>query len=134
MNKLIILAVLITFHTSEAQKQRPTPVNLTDFPPIFLNQNEIEELRNKLNDKIKSHIYENFDETVKHKIGVNEKIRATIIFVLSKKSTIKDINVKSKHKEIVSELERVLKLLPPFLPAYLKGQPVDTIYALPIRI
>ncbi|MAN59089.1 MAG: hypothetical protein CMC08_04555 [Flavobacteriaceae bacterium] len=66
-------------------------------------------------------------------INLNEKrIRTYSVFTITETGAIESISVRTSHPVLTKEMERVLALLPRFLPAKHEGIPVAVQYVLPI--
>lgn len=66
-------------------------------------------------------------------LNLNEKrIRVYAQFIIDQNGLIKDIKVRTPHRELQKETKRVLELLPSFIPGKHDNHSVETKYTLPL--
>lgn len=160
MKFLIIIPVLLgmIFYTSCVQntnKETPLkevaetkeaitiPFSELDNVPIFKgceNNTSNEDYLACFSEKLSNHVMTNFvtpkkDEKEEHAIGAiddSKQHRIISVFTIAADGTIKDIKVRAKSPELVSETERVLKLITGIIPGKKDGVAVNSVYVLPL--
>jgi periplasmic protein TonB len=81
--------------------------------------------------------YENFANSfvVTDSIKTNNSIKVMISFVVETDGSLSDLNVlKAENKEYGNQAIEILKSMPKWIPAELNGNPVRSLYTLPITI
>ena len=95
--------------------------------PTKLSVSEKKEYFSKMMSKF---ILENFNQNVYPDLKGKQKIFTQ--FKIDEKGSIVDIKVRAPHIKLEQEAIRVIKLLPPFIPARQRDKPIAIEYTLPI--
>jgi protein TonB len=110
-------------------------VNTVEFVPIFpgcesLGSNE--ERKQCLSDKIRSFIGKKFDTDEFSYLDSGTVFRIDVQFKIDTQGNVSEIRSRAPERELESEAERVIKLLPRFKPGMQGDKPVNVIYRVPI--
>ncbi len=77
-------------------------------------------------------IRENFDTSIANRVGLTGKQTISVQFKIDKNGNVANIMSRAQAPELQAEAARVINLLPIMQPGKQRGQPVNTIYGLPI--
>ncbi len=102
------------------------PAEFKNTPPTL----SIKEKRTYFQKEIQKVVTHNFKPNVD--LGLTGKQRVNTQFKINKEGHIVDIKVRAPHPKLEKEAIRVIKLLPQFIPAKQRGNPVTMVYNLPI--
>lgn len=73
-----------------------------------------------------------FNKDVGRKYGLTGTNRVFVSFTITADGRINNIKSRAPHPKLEEEAERIIKLLPDFIPAYYNGHPISTMFSLPI--
>ncbi|WP_417872922.1 energy transducer TonB [Xanthomarina gelatinilytica] len=140
---LLLFAIsLITF--SQETKPSEDIINsdevsfaLVERVPIYKGCNEDMDnkgLKECFNDKINSHIAENFNIEVAEKLNLPDEtmVKISVFFKISTTGKIVDIKARAPYPELEAEAIRTINLVPELKPGFIDGKPVKVPYYLPI--
>jgi hypothetical protein len=88
------------------------------------------EIKKCTSDKITSFVNKNFNTGLAKDLSGRHKI--SVQFKIDQNGNVVAVQSRAKHPKLKDEAARVIHLLPQMLPGKQNGQPVGTIYALPI--
>lgn len=110
------------YEVDELPRFKGTPRNLN-----------LSELKKIFQTKISNHCSENFNLDVLKKLNLSGRQKIYLQFTIDKVGHVINIKTRASHISIENEAERVIKLLPQFIPAKHGEENVNTIYNLPIQ-
>ncbi|WP_310379368.1 hypothetical protein [Flavobacterium sp.] len=92
-----------------------------------------EDLKFCFQEKITNQIVKNFDTSLITQNDINNGIRLICIVQINVDGTLSRINAMNTNPKYSNELDRIIKKMPKvYRPAYWKGMPIKTTYAIPI--
>ena len=92
-----------------------------------------QEMTDCLNDKIRSFVAKNFDDSMVQNLGLSSgKKKIYVVFRIDETGNITEINARAPHAELKKEAMRVASLLPKLQPGKQRGKAVGMRYTLPI--
>ncbi len=84
---------------------------------------------------VQKHIAQNFNADLPQKLDLSPgRKKITMLFKISSKGKVEDINVTAPHPRLVKECKRVLKKLPRFKPGRTKGKAIGVKFTIPLTI
>ncbi len=84
---------------------------------------------------VQKHIAQNFNVDLPQKLDLSPgRKKITMMFKISRKGRVEDIEVKAPHPRLVKECKRVLKKLPRFKPGRTKGKAMAVKFSVPLTI
>jgi periplasmic protein TonB len=144
---LICSAFLLAFVSLQAQERATelvpvpslndedsnVPIAIVEQIPLFEACKELDKSMHRecFNQMINKHIAENFnypDEAIKQKIGG----RVFVNFIIDKEGKVTDISTRGEAI-LCQEAERIIKLLPQFIPGQMRGKNVTVAFSIPIN-
>lgn len=114
--------ILMGFITVEQSPMFPnTPNNLSPT-----------EKKDYFSKQMSAFVNKHFNVATASNSGLSGKQRIRIDFTIDAFGTIDEVKIKAPHPLLKKEAERVIKLLPQFIPAKQRGRPESITYSLPI--
>lgn len=84
---------------------------------------------------VQKHIAQNFNANLPQKLDLSPgRKKITMMFKISSKGKVEDIEVMAPHPRLVKECKRVLKKLPRFKPGRTKGKAIGVKFSVPLTI
>ena len=103
--------------------------------PVFKGCEGLSEVENRkcFELKIQKHVQRYFDVNLAQDLGLKSgKYRITTQFIIDKKGTVSEIQIRAPHKVLEKEANKVVVKLPEFKPGMQNEKPVKVRYTLPI--
>ncbi|WP_025741218.1 energy transducer TonB [Aquimarina pacifica] len=127
--EVVIMGYLIP---ESIDSNQPIPAHLLDIFPALTGT--VKEKRTSENfQKLMSQIVNtNFNKTLGNDLGLIGIQRIYVQYEINKNGTIENIKIRATHPKLEKETERVLKKTPKLEPAIYQGNPVSSLYQLPI--
>ncbi len=119
--------------TYEEEKEIVLGMMIVEMPPEFQDTPKnlsIQEKRNYFSKRISEIVSKNFNKSVYLDLKGKQKVYTQ--FKIDKNGNVIDIKTRAPHPLLEKEAKRVLKLLPQFIPARQKDEPIEVVYSLPI--
>ncbi len=120
---------------SELQND-PVEFKVIDKAPVFPgceSSATLEELKDCFILNIQKHVNANFDMKMAGKLDLGNDVNKIYAkFVIDKSGTVTGMNVRAPHPDLVTEVERILLMLPKLVPGEKDGKPGSIKYLLPI--
>jgi bla regulator protein BlaR1 len=91
-----------------------------------------EERKQCMNTYVNKHVAKNFRISIADSLGIKGKQRIFVQFKIDITGKVRDVKARASHNELEKEAQRVINLLPRFIPGRQKGEPVIVPFALPI--
>tara|TARA_R110001583_G_scaffold193815_1_gene363161 strand:- start:820 stop:2553 length:1734 start_codon:yes stop_codon:yes gene_type:complete len=110
------------------------PFAIIEDVPVFPGcEGAKEELRLCLQEKITSHINNNFNSDLASGLDLSPGVkRIFVMFKIDKDGNIAEVQARAPHQSLADEAIRVINLLPKMIPGKQKGEAVGVKYSLPI--
>ena len=140
-NGRIVLANIIDFSKVktkvETQKvdsdDTTVPFSIIETPPTFPGCDAGD--KNCFSQKIQKHFAKNFDKDLPKNLGLKSGRKKIYIgFKIDKEGNVADIKARAPHRDIESEVIRVMESLPKMIPGKQRGTNVDVKYSIPFTI
>ena len=119
----------------DSKKSKDVSFSIIEDVPVYPGcRGNTKALKKCLNQKVQQHFAMKFDGNLFNTLGLpSGSNRMLMIFKIDKNGVVGDIQVKAPHPKLAEEAERVLKLLPKFMPGKQRGIPVGVKYTFPMR-
>jgi hypothetical protein len=139
LKALLILISKDGFNSSfyeEVKDRIEVPFNVIETAPAFPNSKSYSseaEKKRDFNTSISSFVMKNFNTNLANDLGLNGVQKIYTFFKIDVNGQIIDIKVRAQHPDLVSEVIRVVKMLPTMIPGEQRGKKVTVPYYLPIK-
>ncbi len=122
--------------TEEEEEDVAVAFQFIEQPPVYPGCEKFKDnkakLKNCMSKKIERFINRKFDKSIAEDLGATGIIRINVQFEIDKNGNIRNIQARSRYKELEYEAKRVISKLPKMQPGQQRGKPTKVRYNLPI--
>lgn len=119
---------------SEEVEVESVPFSLIENAPVFPGcEGDEKELKDCMNKKITEAVISNFNMDVSKGLGLEGEQRLMVVFTIDNNGMVTDVKARGPNETLENEAQRVINLLPKFIPGKQRGSKVPVTYTLPIK-
>lgn len=111
------------------------PYSIVDHAPVFSTCQDLsseKERKTCTSDKVASFVNKNFNTDLAKQLNLKGQQRVFVAFKIDTNGSVIDAKARASHPKLIEEANRVINMLPQFIPGKHNGKPIIVAYSLPI--